>query len=253
MLGWLRRLHDMADITFVPTRRLATELAGRGFQRIQVVGRGVDTQRFSPRLRDDWLRLAWQARRDTRVLLYVGRLAAEKNVGLALTCFESLRARHPGLRMVVVGDGPQRAALEQQHPLARFVGSLTGSELARCYASADVFLFPSLTDTFGNVTLEALASGLSVAAFDTAAAGQLIKDGVNGWLATPCAGEEGREAFAVAAERALLTSSPDGALRQWARLTGVRTQWEDVLRPFELSLLSLVRATRVVAPHAALA
>ncbi len=253
VLGWLRRLHALADTTFVPTRVLAQSLAAQGFERLQVVGRGVDTDRFCPRHRDDWLRLAWQARRDSRVVLYVGRLAAEKNAGLALECFEALAEKYPGLRMIVVGDGPQRAVLEARHPLARFVGELTGAELARHYASADVFLFPSLTDTFGNVTLEALSSGLSVAAFDTAAAGQLIKDGVNGWLAPASGGDDGRQAFLLAAERALLTSSPDGVLRQWARMTGMKTQWDEVLRRFERSLVDLARSPRGAPTHAALA
>lgn len=253
VLGWLRRLHDLADTTFVPTRRLARELGEQGFQRLQVVGRGVDAQRFCPRHRDEALRRSWQATGEGRVMLYVGRLAAEKNAGLALDCFESLRGSYPGLRMVVVGDGPERAALQARHPLVHFAGPLTGAELARHYASADVFLFPSLTDTFGNVTLEALASGLAVAAFDTACAGQLIQDGMNGWLAPARDGEDGRQAFRLAAERALLTASPDGVLRQWARMTGVRTQWDDVLRRFESSLVNLARAPRGVAAHAALA
>jgi glycosyltransferase involved in cell wall biosynthesis len=253
VLGYLRRLHAMADATFVPTPELARELAAQGFERLRVLGRGVDAQLFAPEKRDSALRRDWGAAPDERVLLHVGRLAPEKNPGLALQTFERLRASRPGLRMVVVGDGPLRAALQRAHPGVRFTGMQTGPALARCYASADVFLFPSLTDTFGNVVLEALASGLAVAAFDTGAAGHHVRDGVSGCLAPRADGPGGAEAFLDAATRALDASAPDGELRMEARLAAGQADWAGVLHRFEQQLQQLAVAGRTVPQHAALA
>lgn len=251
-LGYLKRLHAMADQTFVPTPELRDQLAGHGFERLKVLGRGVDATRFSPSRRDPGLREDWRASDGHRVLLYVGRLAAEKNVSLALQTFERLSARRPGLRMVVVGDGPQREKLERAHPQARFVGMKTGLELARHYASADVFLFPSLTDTFGNVTLEALASGLAVAAFDTGAAGQHVVDGVSGCLAPVSEGLAGVDAFLATATQALDASAPGHPMRQAARLAALQADWGRVQHRFEQHLQGLVSPAPVAA-HAALA
>ena len=253
VLGYLRRLHAMADSTVVATPELASQLAAQGFERLQVLGRGVDSRLFSPERRDAGLRFDWRAQGNQSVLLHVGRLAPEKNAGLALQTFERLRARRPGLRMVVVGDGPMRAQLERAHPAVRFVGTQTGTALARHYASADVFLFPSLTDTFGNVTLEALASGLSVAAFDTGAAGQHVRDGVNGCVTPPCEGMDAGDAFLRAATRALDAAAPDGPLRQQARLTAAQADWAGVHRRFEQLLLQLAAVDRTLPHHAALA
>ena len=124
------------------------------------------------------------------MLLMVGRVAAEKNVELGLRAFERARRARPGTRMIVVGDGPARARLESAHPDVRFVGVQRGAMLAAHYASADLFLFPSLTDTFGNVVMEALASGLPIVSFAAAAAAEHVGDGVSGRLVAP--GDEAR-------------------------------------------------------------
>lgn len=146
----LRRFHSAADGTMVATPSLARELSARGFPRLMRWSRGVDCQRFHPGKRGD-LGLP------RPVFLYAGRLAPEKN----LEAFLSLDL--PG-SMLVVGDGPSAAALRREFPRARFLGLRKGEDLARIYASADVFVFPSRTDTFGMVLLEAMASGLPVAA-----------------------------------------------------------------------------------------
>lgn len=253
VLAYLKRLHAMADLTFVPTQELADQLAGHGFERLAVLGRGVDGRRFSPARRDLALREEWRAGPEHRVLLHVGRLAPEKNAGLALQTFERLSARRPGLRMVVVGDGPLRAKLEKAHPRARFVGMQTGAALARHYASADVFLFPSLTETFGNVTLEALSSGLAVAAFDTGAAAQHVRDGISGCLAPPSEGLAAADRFLDAATRALDASAPDGLLRLEARLAAGQADWEAVLRRFEQQLCRVAAEAQPVQRYAAVA
>ena len=154
--AWLRRFHAAASGTMVSTPSLERELAGRGFTHLMRWTRGVDTDLFRPR--DEETEAGPLRDLPRPIFLSVGRLAVEKN----LAAFLSLDL--PGSK-VVVGDGPDRARLEALAPDAHFLGALTGEALARVYASADAFVFPSLTDTFGIVLLEALASGLPVAAY----------------------------------------------------------------------------------------
>ena len=148
---WLRAFHNAGSGTMVSTAAMQHHLAARGFRRLMRWSRGVDHDVFRPR--------------DTRVLdlprpifLYVGRVAVEKNIDAFLDC------ELPGSK-VVVGDGPALAGLRSRHPGVTFTGQRSGEALAALYASADVFVFPSLTDTFGIVLLEAMASGLPVAAY----------------------------------------------------------------------------------------
>ena len=191
VMAYLRHFHQRTACTMVPTEALRSELAAAGFRGLRVVARGVDTQRYSPSLRSETLRASWGARPDTLVALYVGRLAPEKNLGVVVDAAEAMRQHLGGpgqrlrqrLRLVLVGDGPERARLQLRCPDAVFAGQRHGADLAAHYASADVFLFGSLTETFGNVVTEAMASGLALVAYDHAAAGQLIRHGQNGLLA----------------------------------------------------------------------
>ena len=174
ILAYLRHFHNRTAATLVPTETMRARLAALGFRGLRVLGRGVDTALFDPARRDAALRAQWGAGPDDVVLLYVGRLAAEKNLA-ALPLV-------PGARMVFVGDGPLRAKLAERFPRAVFAGTRAGADLAAHYASADLFLFPSLTETWGNVTLEAMASGLAVVAYDYAGAAAVMCHGVNGVL-----------------------------------------------------------------------
>ncbi|MGM9512897.1 glycosyltransferase family 4 protein [Roseateles sp. DB2] len=230
----LRQLHKRTQRTFVPSRSAYRHLAARGFENLQLLGRGVDTERFSPAWRCEALRAEWQAGK-APVLLHVGRLAAEKNVELALRAHVLLSRARPDSRMIVVGDGPLRARLEKRYPAARFLGVLRGEALSRCYASADAFLFPSLSDTFGNVTLEAMASGLPVLAFNTAAAADLIVPRVNGFLAT--AGDD--TAFLDGALRFASPPAAFSTLRTQARQTALQHHFPEVLSAFESALMQL--------------
>jgi glycosyltransferase involved in cell wall biosynthesis len=169
--AFLRRFHNAGDGIMVATPSLALELGGRGFQRLMRWSRGVDDMRFHP-----GKRAPWDLPRP--IFLYAGRLAPEKDIDR----FLSLDL--PGSK-VVVGDGPSGDALKRAYPTAHFLGVKGGDDLARIYASSDVFVFPSRTDTFGMVLLEAMASGLPVAAFpvpgpldviDTSGAGVLDVD-----------------------------------------------------------------------------
>jgi glycosyltransferase involved in cell wall biosynthesis len=229
IVGYLRRFHNQAACTLVPTDALRVELEAEGFERVQVVPRGVDTVHYSPALRSDALRREWGAGPDDVVLGCVGRLAAEKNLGLAIAAYREVRRTLPSARLVFVGDGPLRAQLKSRCAEAHFAGQRTGDDLAAHYASFDLFVFPSLTETFGNVTAEALASGLPVVAFDHAAAGQLVRNGDNGWI-VPC-GDGGAFIDRTVALACNPLSRVAAAPR--ARMTALALSWDSVVARFE--------------------
>ena len=185
----LRRMHNRCRMTLVPSHQLGVDLLRRGYHGIRVVARGVDTAQFNPARRSTALRATWNVGDGDLVVAHVGRLAPEKNLSLLLATFEAIRGYAPSARLLLVGDGPSRRLLERQHPEHIFAGMRHGEDLAAHYASADLFLFPSLTETYGNVTLEALASGLPVVAYRMAAAAELIRHGDNGMLAYPGASD----------------------------------------------------------------
>lgn len=176
-----RWFHNVAAATMVATPSLAAELREKGFPRIVGWTRGVDTDRFRP--------TGDRVFGDERIFLYVGRVAVEKN----LDAFLSLDL--PG-RKVIVGDGPAREELAQRFPDAHFAGQREGEELAKAFASADVFVFPSLTDTFGIVLLEAMASGLPVAAFPVTGPQDVVAEGVSGILSNDL-GDAARRAMTL--------------------------------------------------------
>ncbi len=182
IVAYLRKFHNQTACTMVPTQQLQGELAASGFHNLQVVARGVDTALFTPARRSAALRASWGAEPDTLVLLSVGRLAAEKNLDLVIRSYHALVQDGRKVRLVFAGDGPYRAEIAMRCPEAVLLGMCTHQQLAEIYPSADLFLFPSLTETFGNVTLEALASGTPVLAFACAAARDLLQPGRNGWL-----------------------------------------------------------------------
>jgi glycosyltransferase involved in cell wall biosynthesis len=220
----LRRLHNRCRMTLVPSRQLGVDLLRRGYHGIRVVARGVDTQLFNPVHRSAALRAAWKVGNDDLVVAHVGRLAPEKNLPLLLTTFDAIRSYVPSARLLLVGDGPSRRLLEKRHPEHIFAGMRHGEDLAAHYASADLFLFPSLTETYGNVTLEALASGLPVVAYRMAAAAELIRHGDNGMLAEPGASDQFvRAALDLvsrphARRRAVEAAPPSVAALDWERI-----------------------------------
>ncbi|WP_457447436.1 glycosyltransferase family 4 protein [Roseateles sp. P5_E4] len=229
IMGYLRKFHNRCDATMVPTEAMRVLLAERGFERLSVVGRGVDTQRFDPARRNAAMRASWGAASDDLVIGYVGRLAPEKNLGVVLAAFEAVKRLQPRARLVFVGDGPMRAELAARVPDAVFAGQRGGDDLAAHYAGLDLFLFASLTETFGNVTTEAMASGCAVIAFESAAAGELIRSGVNGWLAGP--GKE--DAFVAAAGVAAMDANARRVVAEAARATARRLDWADITARFE--------------------
>jgi glycosyltransferase involved in cell wall biosynthesis len=210
-LAWtyaiVRRFHAPAARVMVATQSVESELIERGFVNISRWTRGVDLELFRP---DERATLDLQR----PIHLYVGRVAVEKNIGafLALTL--------PGSK-VVIGDGPQLAALKAHYPGVHFLGAKFGSDLARHVAAADVFVFPSLTDTFGLVMLEAMACGLPVAAFPVAGPKDVVREGEVGALDWD---------LAKAAERALALSRE--ACRRYAQ----DFSWEAATRQFLANL-----------------
>jgi len=237
--AYLRKFHNRADCTLVPTPQLLHELQRMGFERLQVLARGVDTQRFHPAHRSTDLRTAWGATEQDQVVLWVGRLAAEKNLPLLIEAFEAMQQVNPRLKLVVVGDGPERAALQARCPYAILAGSRRDADLAAHYASADIYLFPSLTETYGNVTPEALASGLAVVAFDYAAAAELIRHGENGLLA-PVGDASAfiQQALDLAAQPARVDE-----LRLQARDTTQSLDWAVIVRQVEAIWMQLLQQT----------
>jgi len=231
--AYLRRFHNASAGTFVSTERLRAELGAAGFERLSVLGRGVDHGRFDPVRRSTALRAEWGAGDDDLVVLYVGRLAAEKNVELAVRAYRAMQQVSRRMRFVVVGDGPLGATLAGAHPDLVFRGFRTGDDLAAHYASADVFLFPSETETFGNVTLEAMASGLAVVAYDYAAAHVHVEPGVTGMLAPP------GDACGFVAAATALARAPEllAPMRRRARAAMEAVDWTRVVARFEQLLL----------------
>ncbi|HBO58208.1 MAG TPA: glycoside hydrolase [Opitutae bacterium] len=182
--AYLRYFHNRTRATYAPSNDLIENLKAAGFKNLRKMERGVDAQLFNPSKRSTDLRLSWGANKETPVFAYVGRIASEKNIPFALKCFQEIKKQLPEAIMVVVGDGPLRKELEKKYPKVIFCGLQKGELLAQHYASSDVFIFPSITETFGNVVTEAMASGLIVAAYDYAAGKLLIEDGINGTVAS---------------------------------------------------------------------
>lgn len=236
--SYLRHFHNGTDRTLVPTPATRTALLRKGYERLEVIGRGVDCAQFSPARRSATLRASWGATDSTPVLLYVGRLASEKNVPLAFRAYEAVRARVPNAKMVIVGDGPLRGRLQQQSPEAIFVGPQSGVALAQHYASADIFLFPSMTETFGNVTLEALASALLVVAFRSGAAAVHIEDCASG-VVVDHGDDQGFVAGACALAQQFRWLAP---MRQSARDAALQASWDAVISRFENFLADAAHA-----------
>lgn len=230
--AWLMRFHRRTLSTMAPTQTLVNNLTKASIPGASLLGRGVDTALFHPSRRNEALRGTWGAVDQAPVVLYVGRIASEKNLDLAARAFEAIRELDERVRMVWVGDGPARAPLSRRFPHHIFSGAKRGNELATHYASADLFLFPSLTETYGNVVPEAMASGLAVVAYDTAAAAELITPGRDGLTVPP----EDEEAFIAAAVRMARTHPLLQSCRREARTRVEPISWDTVILDFETAL-----------------
>lgn len=234
-LRWMRHFHNQADATLVPTTELEQMLRAQGFQRVLRLARAVDTAQLSPAWRDPALRQAWGIGADALAVIHVGRIAPEKNLDLAVHAFRALQRRRPDARFVWVGDGPAREALARDNPDFILAGVQRGQALARHFASADLFLFPSRSETFGNVTLEAMASGVPTVAFDSGAAREHLRSGVHGALADDDAG------FIAAATALAVDTAGRRDMGAAARAAVLRLRPEQVAADFDALLAGLAR------------
>ncbi len=239
--GWLRYVHNLTQRTFVPTAELCGELALLGFANTAVLSRGVDTRQFRPERRSQALRSDWGAGPDDPVVIHVGRMAAEKNYPLLFRAYAAMRKANPACRFVLAGEGPLKSALMKAHPDCVFAGFFSRDEIGRYYASADIYIHASLTETFGNVLTEAMASGLAAAGFDYAAARMFLQDGENG-LSAPCADPD---AFVAAAVRLATDRDLRTRLRIAAREAVEAQSWERVIARFEGDLEEIAGVTRL--------
>ncbi len=236
--AYLRKFHNRTLLTMVPTESMRSELAASGFRNLRVVARGVDTGLFTPARRSQALRASWGVAPQEPVILHVGRLAPEKNLGPVITAYECVRRTKARAKLVFVGDGPARDGLRARCPDAIYAGMRTGADLATHYASGDVFLFPSLTETFGNVTVEAMASGLAVVAYDYAAAAEHIDHNRSGLLAR----YDDTDDFVLQAV-ALTEDRPRiRGFGERARQTAETLAWGRVVEQFETLLLAVTGA-----------
>jgi glycosyltransferase involved in cell wall biosynthesis len=235
--AYLRHFHNKAACTLVPTVSLQQQLEFEGYKNVLVVSRGVDSELFHPAKRSTELRASWNADEDTPVVMLVSRIAPEKNLQVVIQAFEQMRQVNPFAKLVMVGDGPARAELEKQHPHVIFAGMQTGEPLAQHYASGDIFLYPSLTETYGNVSIEAMASGLTTVAYDYAAARQHMRHDVNGVL-VPFADTD---AFITQAKGLITDMHRVQRLRVAARQTVETLTWEHIMGEMETVLFDIVR------------
>lgn len=239
--SWLRHFHNSASLTMVPSPDQLQKLEASGFQRLALLPRGVDTTVFHPTHRNADLRSSWGAKPGDLVALHVGRVAPEKDIPLAIEAFQAIRQRHPTARLVVAGDGPQRMRLAKANADIVFTGALSLDDLARHYASADLFLFPSLSETFGNVLMEAMASGLGAVAYDYAAARLHLRHGDNG-LGVACGDRVG---FVASAVRLAGDPALRAQLSTAARATAEGVAWTTVVERFEDLLHGVVAKGRL--------
>ncbi len=231
--AWLRHVHNRTLLTFVPTHDLLARLQTEGYANLRMLSRGVDTSLYKPARRDETLRAAWGAAPEDPVVVHVGRMAAEKNYPLVFRAYDAIKAVEPRAKLVLVGDGPLLSFYQRQRPDAIFTGFYTGANLARLYASGDIYLHASVTETFGNVITEALGSGLAVSAFDYAAAHEFVKTGENGLLAPV-----GDETTFLANAVRLIREPALRARLAAAAPTAVNTRsWDSIVDRFESDLL----------------
>nr|WP_245354118.1 glycosyltransferase [Brachybacterium sacelli] len=230
----IKRNHALADINLATSQSMKQELAEKGIADLHVVRRGVDTQTFHPRFASEAMReRLTQGHPDKKLLVFVGRLAAEKEIHT----LRPMMDRRDDVALAIVGDGPYRTELEQHFAgtSTLFPGFMEGEELASAFASADAFVFPSVTETLGLVILEGMASGLPVVAARSGPTMEQVTDGVNGLLF-----DSKDEASLDAALTRLGDTELRGGIRAAARAEAEKFSWEnasdDLLRYYEMAI-----------------
>jgi glycosyltransferase involved in cell wall biosynthesis len=239
LFAYLRWFHNRTRVTLVPSRATRERLTAGGIRCVELWPRGVDGEQFHPRYRDPALRARLGLGPGDPLLVYVGRLAPEKNLAALLDSFARLRKQAAGgererLRLALVGDGPLAGPLRAaQPPGVVLAGEQHGTALARWYASGDVFAFPSCSETFGNVLLEAQASGLPVAGFDVPAVRERVAHGRDGYL-VPAGGDLAGALHSLCVNRPLREQ-----FGRAARTTAERQDWRPIFDALEGRYLKL--------------
>ncbi len=236
---YLDRFYGRCDRILAPTEPIANELIGSyGAEKVGIWGRGVDRSRFHPSLRSDAVRAQYGYDQTDIVPLFFGRLVVEKGLGIFAEAITLLRARGHVVRPLIVGDGPARGWLAQRLPNATFAGHLEGEALGCAVASTDMLINPSVTEAFGNVNLEAMASGLPVISANVPSASALITHERTGLLVEP------KDASAYADAAAHLIAQPHR--RSWmsamASAEADRYRWDDVLSEVHRSYIECLAA-----------
>lgn len=222
---YLRWFHNHAAVTLCPSRSTRQMLQDKGFRRVDIWSRGVDSEFFSPVKRDLRLRQNFRVKEHETLLLYAGRVANEKNLPMLIEAFNLLLDDFPA-RLLIIGDGPLRSKLESENKNRRiiFAGYQKGEELARLYAASDFFVFPSLTETFGNVMLEAMSSGLPVLGFEVPGPRDLVQPGETGELTS----EISADALAGLIKKTVKDEEHRRKMSSAARSYALEQSWEQV-------------------------
>ena len=237
VVNYLRKLHNRTAATFVPTQATESLLREQGYRNLHVLSRGVDAELFNPMHRSLELRREWGLGEHDLAVIHVGRLAPEKNLALVQQAFARIKQQHPTARLILVGDGPSRSVMASQHPEYHFAGMRTGHDLAAHYASGDLFLFASLTETFGNVVLEAMSSGVPVVAFACAGAAQTIHHECDGLLVAP--GDEA--GFVATALKVADDTTWRKNLGVAARSKAESLSWDSIYTALEAHFIRVIR------------
>lgn len=237
----IRRFYGAFDEVYAPSASMIEALIADGFApNIHLWSRGVDTARFDPARRSGAVRARLGADEATPVIAFAGRVVREKRLDILIEVFARLEGAHIPHRAVIIGEGPDRAMLQRRLAGAAFPGFLTGTDLPEAYASADIFLFPSDTETFGAVTLEAMASGLPAVCADATGSRSLVADGVTGFLAP--AGDA--QAFFAAVARLARDPALRTAMGAAARARSLAFSWEADMAGLLARYERLARALR---------
>lgn len=224
--AYLKWFYGSCRELYAPSASMAEILKAEGITtEIRLWGRGVDTENFHPKKRSSAWRAKYGIADDELVICFVSRLVREKNLDTLVDVLEGLRRRNVRHRSVIVGDGPDRNVLEQKLPNSIFTGFLVGDELVRAYASSDIFLFPSETETFGNVTLEAMASGLVTVCADASGSRSLVVPEVTGFLAEPNRSQE----FVEHIQRLANDTALRDRMRLAARERSLEFSWDSAM------------------------
>lgn len=233
---YLFNFHRRATATVVPSETVMENLSMQNYPNLHVLGRGVDGDLFNPSKRSYELRSSWGAGPGDPVAIFVSRISPEKNLDLLARAFKQLVQANPAARCVVVGDGPSQERFARENPDYIHYKFTHGEKLAEICASADISIFPSMTETFGNTVTEALASGLVVVAFDYAAAQMHIDHQVNGLLV-----DYGDEAQFLATCMEALDYVQDSNFRERARSSVSDLSWDSIAEKFIEIAKSLLR------------